>query len=86
MGYHCSLFLYIQNQQMPLRQIEHIRDEKDDMILRVPFLIKESALIWVREIFVEIQKKGRSRIVQSGQRGMAKNYATKIRHKVVYWW
>ena len=39
-------------------EVEIIKDEKDEMILRVPFLIKEAAIVWVREVFIEIQKKG----------------------------
>ena len=51
---------FIENRKIPkksMMEIEHIRYEKEDMILRVPFLIKESAIIWLREIFVDIQKK-----------------------------
>ena len=75
----------IQNKKIPrksMMEIEHIRDEKNDMILRVPFLIKESALIWVREIFVEIQnKKGAAALYKAAreewQRIMLPKYDTR---------
>ncbi|WP_026507225.1 hypothetical protein [Butyrivibrio sp. MC2013] len=41
-----------------LMEVEIIKDEKEEMILRVPFLIKEAAIVWVREVFVEIHKRG----------------------------
>ncbi|WP_027204365.1 hypothetical protein [Butyrivibrio fibrisolvens] len=53
--------IYIQDKKIlrkNLMEVEIIKDEKDEMILRVPFLIKEDAIVWVREVFIEIQKRG----------------------------
>ena len=52
------------------------------MILRVPFLIKESAIIWLRAIFVEIQnKKGADALYEAAReewlRIMMPKYDTK---------
>lgn len=41
-----------------LMEVEELKMEKDEMILRVYFLIKEAAIIWVREAFVKIHDKG----------------------------
>ena len=41
-----------------LMEVEQIRADKEEMILRIPFVIKEAAIIWVREAFVLIQKNG----------------------------
>ena len=53
--------IYIQDKKIlrkNLMEVEIIKDEKEEMILRVPFLIKEAAIVWVREVFVEIHKRG----------------------------
>lgn len=53
--------IYIQDKKIlrkNLMEVEIIKDEKDEMILRVSFLIKEAAIVWVREVFIEIQKRG----------------------------
>ena len=53
--------IYIQDKKIlrkKMMEVESIKDEKDEMRLRVPFLIKEAAIIWIREIFIEIQKNG----------------------------
>ena len=53
--------IYIQDKKIlrkKLMEVEIIKDEKEEMILRVPFLIKEAAIVWVREVFVEIHKRG----------------------------
>ena len=41
-----------------LMEVEEIKVDKEEIILRVPFLIKEAAIIWVREAFVKINDKG----------------------------
>ncbi|SDA57947.1 hypothetical protein SAMN02910275_01363 [Butyrivibrio sp. INlla18] len=48
---------YIRSQLM---EVDEIKIDKDgeEIILRVPFLKKESAIIWIREAFVIINEKG----------------------------
>ena len=41
-----------------LMEVEAIKLDKEEIILRIPFLIKEAAIIWVREAYVEIKKNG----------------------------
>ncbi len=41
-----------------LMELEKIKVDKSEIIIRVPFLIKEAAIVWVREIFLEIKKNG----------------------------
>lgn len=41
-----------------LMEVERIKVEEDEIILRIPFLIKEAAIIWVREAFIVIKKDG----------------------------
>ena len=41
-----------------LMEVEDIKLDKEEIILRIPFLIKEAAIVWVREAFVEIKKAG----------------------------
>ena len=41
-----------------LMEVEAIKIDKEEIILRIPFLIKEAAIIWVREAYVEIKKSG----------------------------
>lgn len=41
-----------------LMEVEAIKLDKEEIILRIPFLIKEAAIIWVREACVEIKKSG----------------------------
>ena len=53
--------IYIQDKKIlrkNLMEVEIIKDEKEEMILRVTFLINEAAIVWVREVFVEIHKRG----------------------------
>jgi len=41
-----------------LMEVEVIEKEKEEIIVRTPFLIKEAALVWVRECFLYIKEKG----------------------------
>ena len=41
-----------------LMEIEVIENEKEEIIVRIPFVIKEAALVWVRECFLYIKKHG----------------------------
>lgn len=53
--------IYIPNKKIlrkKMMKVEIIKNEKVEMILGVPFLIKEAAIVWVREVFVEIHKRG----------------------------
>ena len=40
-----------------LMEVETIKLDKEEAILRIPFLIKEAAIVWVREAFVIIHDK-----------------------------
>ncbi len=53
--------VYIENKEIPrdsLMEIEVVNSWYDEKIIRVPFLIKEAAIVWVRECFLYILKKG----------------------------
>lgn len=41
-----------------LMDVEVLEKEKEEIIARVPFVIKEAALVWVRECFMYIKKHG----------------------------
>ena len=44
--------------RLSLMNVEDIKVDRDEIILRIPFLIKEAAIVWVREAFVYIHDKG----------------------------
>lgn len=48
---------YLRSNLMEVEEIK-IDKENEDFILRVPFLIKEAAIVWVRECYVRIHDKG----------------------------
>ena len=53
--------VYFENKKISrdsLMEIEVVNSWYDEKIIRVPFLIKEAAIIWVRECFMYILKKG----------------------------
>ncbi|MBE5917582.1 MAG: hypothetical protein E7273_12170 [Pseudobutyrivibrio ruminis] len=41
-----------------LMKMEIIKENKREIICRVPFVIKEAAIVWVREILMYIRKRG----------------------------
>lgn len=41
-----------------LMEVEILNNWYGDIVVRVPFLIKEAAIVWVRECFMYILKKG----------------------------
>lgn len=48
-----------------LMEVEIIKADDEEMILRVPFLIKEAAIIWIREVFIKIKEKGSKEMVEA---------------------
>ena len=48
-----------------LAGVETIEKNNGLMILRVPFLIKEAAIVWVRDVFIEIFKHGTPRMKEA---------------------
>ncbi len=41
-----------------LMYVEDIKIDSEEIILRIPFLIKEAAIIWVRDAFIRIKERG----------------------------
>lgn len=48
-----------------LAAIEIIEKDKRFMIMRIPFLIKETAIVWVRDVFAEMLKHGTPRVQEA---------------------
>lgn len=48
-----------------LMEVVIIKADKEEMILRVPFLIKEAAIIWIREVFIKIKEKGTKEMIEA---------------------
>ncbi|WP_027216825.1 hypothetical protein [Butyrivibrio fibrisolvens] len=44
--------------QSALLELEVIEKEKDEIIVRIPFFIKEAALVWVRQCLLYIKNNG----------------------------
>ncbi len=63
--------VYLENQRIPrdaLMEIEVVECYNGAKIIRVPFLIKEAAIIWVRECFMHILKKGTAEMKDATRR------------------
>lgn len=48
-----------------LMEVEVIEKEKEELIVRVPFLIKEAAIVWVRECFLYIKDHGAQSLINN---------------------
>ncbi|SDB14055.1 hypothetical protein [Butyrivibrio sp. INlla16] len=48
-----------------LMEVEVIEKEKEEIIVRTPFLIKEAAIIWVRECMMYIKEHGSKELIKA---------------------
>lgn len=63
--------VYLKNKKVlkdTLMEIEVVNSWYDEKIIRVSFLIKEAAIVWVRECFMYILKKGSAEMKVAAKR------------------
>ena len=50
-----------------LMEVEAIEKERDEIIVRVPFLIKEAAIIWIRQCLLYIKENGSAQMFEAAK-------------------